>query len=245
MDLATLIDPTMPEVLEAFAKRTRQSVRPDGGRKEGMATAAIEGALPAIMEMINEAGNQATLAAAGEDYSMGPVLNAAAMAVGMPGGSGGLGSTMRYPLYHGSPNTGLKHLEPSVRGPLGPGTYTSTSEQLAGHYAGSSGKTYQLPQKERDIYQGLGHRTDDEWFGFKADKQRLIDAAEPDKRKAIADILDRSWSSDGYSSYQRIAQIYKSDDAAQALFKRAGFEGVSGLVDGPEVLLFGAQQIGP
>lgn len=107
MDFATLIDPTMPEVLEAFAERTRRSVKPRGGRKEGLATSAVEGALPAILAMINEAGDQATLAAAGENFSMGPVFNAAQMAItgGMPmavrgalGSAGGRMAAMPKPI---------------------------------------------------------------------------------------------------------------------------------------------------
>ncbi len=166
--------------------------------------------------------------------------------VGLPGVMGGvpadaLGSAARNPLYHGSDRTNLHYLNPSTRGPLGPGVYTSEAEQVARSYAGPSGKIYELPQAERDIYRGHGHRTDEEWFGFKADKERLLNAAEPDKRPAISEILDKAWSGDGYPTYQQILRVYGDHEGAQGLYKRAGFDGVSGLVDGPETVLFGPQ----
>ncbi len=148
-------------------------------------------------------------------------------------------------LYHGSPNTDLQSLSESTRGPLGPGVYTSPAEGIAKSYAGERGKIYELPPKDRDIYRGHGHRTDEEWFGFKEDKTRLLAAAEPEKRAELSKILDRMWSGDGYPTYQRIMHLYGGDEGAQALFKKAGFHGVSGLVDGPEVLLFGEQALKP
>lgn len=162
----------------------------------------------------------------------------------MPG-SGLLGSALTDPLFHGSPTRGLTMLRPSERGPLGPGVYSTPSRQIAeGYYAGPHGVIYELPPTSRDVFRGHGHRSDDEWVGFTQDRQRLIDAAEPDKRDAVADIVSRMWSSDGYPLYQRIRGLYGSDEAAQALFRRAGFQGISGLVDGPEVMLFGAQSLG-
>jgi hypothetical protein len=146
-------------------------------------------------------------------------------------------------LYHGSPRGGVSELMPSERGPLGPGVYTSPARQVAEHYASSSGNMYQLPAKERDIYRGHGHNTDAEWFGYKDDMKRLVAAADPDKRQAVEELVGKMWSGDGYPLYQRLLRLYGSDEAAQALFKRAGFEGISGQVDGPEVLLFGRQQL--
>lgn len=78
-----------------------------------------------------------------------------------------------------------------------------------------------------------------------ADKARLIAAAEPENREAIAAIVNRTFG-EGYPMYARLrGDIYKGDEGAQELFKRAGFEGLSGHVDGPEVLLFGKQQLAP
>ena len=53
-----------------------------------------------------------------------------------------------------------------------------------------------------------------------------------------------SWSNDGYPAYQRLRQLYGSDEAAQNLFKQAGFHGLSGLVDGPEVLSLVSRKLG-
>jgi hypothetical protein len=155
------------------------------------------------------------------------------------------GTSVRYPLFHGSPETGLTELAPSTRGPLGPGVYTSPAKGIANSYAGPSGKVYQLPDAKRDIFLGHGHRTDEEWFGHKNDKKRLVAAAEPDKRAAVQAILDKGWSNDGYSIYQNIMRLYGGDAPAQTLFKKAGFQGVSGLVDGPELLLFEGQKLVP
>ncbi len=156
---------------------------------------------------------------------------------------GAAGSAFSHPLYHGSPETALSTLQESTRGPLGPGVYTSPAEQIAGHYAGDTGKLYKLPEATRDIFQGAGHRTDAEWFGFKDDKARLLAAAEPEKRESISQMLDKTWSNDGYPLYQNLRRLYEGHEGAQALFKRAGFQGMSGLVDGPETLLFGDQSL--
>jgi len=98
-----------------------------------------------------------------------------------------------------------------------------------------------LPPQTRDIHRGHGHSADAEWFGYKSDQQRLLAAAEPEKQAAVKEIIDKMWSGDGYPQYQRLRSLYGSDEAAQELYKRAGFQGLSGQVDGPEVLLFGSQ----
>jgi len=162
---------------------------------------------------------------------------------GAPKGS--IGSGFADPLWHGTPKQGLTHLEPSTRGPLGPGVYTSPAEQIAKGYAWEGGPLHQLPEKTRDIYRGHGHRSDAEWYGFKEDKARLLAAAEPEKKEAVSKILDKAWSNDGYSVYGNLRNLYKGDEGAQGLFKKAGFEGLSGLVDGPETLLFGRQELTP
>lgn len=145
-------------------------------------------------------------------------------------------------LNHGSPKNDLTVLRPSERGPLGPGVYTSPAEQISRAYAGDDGRIYTMP-RDYDVFRGHGHRTDDEWFAFKEDKERLLAAAEPEKREDIEKLLDKTWVTDGYPLFRRLVNLYGSEKAAQALFKRAGFEGLSGLVDGPEVLLFDAVQL--
>lgn len=153
-----------------------------------------------------------------------------------------VGSGFTGKLYHGSPETNLPHINPSERGPLGPGVYTTPHENLAQRYAGPDGRVYERPAEGLDIYRGNGHRTDDEYFGFKRDKERLVEAAEPEMRDAVAQIMDKTWG-EGYPLYGRLRNLYKGDEGAQALFKRAGFDGLSGIVDGHEVLLFGPQTL--
>lgn len=142
-------------------------------------------------------------------------------------------------LYHGSPKLGLTELRASDRGPLGPGTYASTAPQIAGHYAGEGGQVYQVPHEGLDIYRGEGHRTDDQWFGYKNDKARLMAVLPEDKRAVLEPMIEKMWSSDGYPLYQRIRGEMGSDAAAQGLFKAAGFHGISGQIDGPETVIFG------
>lgn len=182
-----------------------------------------------------------------EEYDPAPVLEAAMLPMGGTAFSapkGAIGSGLVDPLYHGSSKAGLGELRPSVSGALGPGVYTSTAPGVAERYAWQGVPVYQLPEKTRDVFRGHGHRSDAEWFGFKEDKARLLAAAEPEKREAISQILEKTWSNDGYPMWGQIRRLYKNDeDAAQALFKRAGFEGVSGLVDGPEILLFEGQKL--
>lgn len=144
-------------------------------------------------------------------------------------------------LRHGSPLKGLSALRKSERGPLGPGVYTTPSESIARAYAGPDGELYSLPDKQFDVYTGAGYKDDAGYFAYKDDKQRLIAAAEPEKREEIAALVEKMGKLDGYPLFARLRGIYGSDEKAQALFKRAGFDGVSGLVDGPEYLLFDEQ----
>lgn len=203
---------------------------------------AVQPSQPGMWSDVDEARQQATQSTMMDRAAdLGGLVMGGSYAVPKPRGA--LTSGFSEPLYHGSPQAGLTELAPSVRGPLGPGVYATPADQLAGRYAGETGKTYQLPEKTRDIYRGHGHRSDAEWFGYKDDMKRLIDAAEPDKRHAVEELVGRMWSGDGYPLYQRLRSLYGSDEAAQGLFKRAGFEGLSGQVDGPEVLLFAPQAL--
>jgi hypothetical protein len=143
-------------------------------------------------------------------------------------------------LYHGSPLKDLTELNPSARGPLGPGTYaTPDSINIAKRYAGDDGKVYQLPREDMDIFRGAGHRTDAEYEGFKNDKNRLMKAVEPEMQDTVIPLIKKMWSGDGYPLYWSLRKAYGGDEGAQNLFKRAGFEGLSGQIDGPETLIFG------
>src|SRR6516164_7567602 len=107
------------------------------------------------------------------------------MNLGMSFSGGGL-STFSEPLFHGSPTRNLESLNPSDRGPLGPGLYTTPTKDLAQHgYAGTEGQVYQMPEQDRDIFRGVGHRTDAEYFGWKDDIKRLIDAASDEMRPKV------------------------------------------------------------
>jgi hypothetical protein len=191
---------------------------------------------------VDEARSQATQRGIGNRAAdLAGLLMGGSYAAPKP--KGAITSGFSDPLYHGSPQAGLAELMPSVRGPLGPGVYTTPVEHVAGRYAGEAGNMYQLPEKTRDIYRGHGHRSDDEWFGYKDDMKRLVAAAEPERRQAVEELVGKMWSGDGYPLYQRLRSLYGSDEAAQGLFKRAGFDGLSGQVDGPEVLLFASQAL--
>ena len=142
-------------------------------------------------------------------------------------------------LYHGSPVAGLTTIKASQRGPLGPGVYTSPASQISGHYAGEGGTVYKVPHESLDIYRGEGHRTDDQWFGYKDDKRRLLEALPDEHRATLEPFIERMWSGDGYPTYQEMRRVLGGDEAAQAVFKKAGFHGISGQIDGPETLIFG------
>ncbi len=184
-----------------------------------------------------------------EQYRAGQPLDALATMYGAIPATGALnavrgrfGGAVMSPvdeLYHGSPVAGLTTIKASERGPLGPGVYTSSAPQISGHYAGESGTVYQVPHEGLDIYRGEGHRTDDQWFGYKDDKRRLVEAIPDEHKDALVPMIERMWSNDGYPMYQRIRGVLGGDEPAQALFKKAGFHGISGLIDGPETLIFG------
>jgi hypothetical protein len=189
-----------------------------------------------------------TQAAIGNAANIGLGLElGGAMRAPAPGAGVELGTVMPGPFFHGSPERGLNILKESTRGPLGEGVYSTPAEQIAGHYAGPEGKIYEIDTKGqgRDIYQGMGHRTDAEYHAWKDDKRRLLEAAEPDKKEAVGALLDKMWASDGYPLFHELSRLYGSQDRAQALFQKAGFEGISGQVDGPEVLMFGEQRVKP
>lgn len=138
--------------------------------------------------------------------------------------------------YHGSPKAGLTELNASGRGPLGPGVYVSPNTNIAKKYSGDTGTVYSVPIGDKKIFPG-GSKAD--YAEFQTAKEALSAAVEPEYKGAIQPIIDKMQKGDGYPTFARIAQIYKSNEGAQNLFKRAGFEGVSADVDGPEILLFG------
>ena len=200
---------------------------------------ATQPSQPGMWSDVDEARQQATQGTMMDRAAdLGGLVMGGSYAVPKPRGA--ITSGFSEPLYHGSPQSGLTEIAPSTRGPLGPGVYTTPADNVARRYGG---EMYELPQRTRDIYRGHGHRSNDEWYGYKDDMKRLVAAADPDKRPAVQELVDKMWSGDGYPLYQRLRSLYGSDEAAQGLFKRAGFEGLSGQVDGPEVLLFAPQAL--
>lgn len=176
---------------------------------------------------------------AGDAYNLAQMLTLGSGAVPAEANALRMGMMRGSDLYHGSPVHGLDEIRPSTRGPLGSGVYTSPARQISEHYAGTDGSIYSMP-RDYDVFRGHGHRTDDEWFAFKDDKKRLLGAVETEHKKTVESMMDKLWSGDGYPLFVRLSQMYRSEEKARDLFKRAGFEGVSGQVDGPEVLLFDA-----
>jgi hypothetical protein len=171
------------------------------------------------------------------DQIIPSVVNVASMVMGagMPMAEVGAVGSAGGRLFHGSPTANLTELVPSSRGPLGPGVYASPLEGIADRYGGTR---YQIPDENMDIFRGSGHRTDAEYYGWKSDVQRLKNAVEPEMQADIHPVIDKMWSGDGYPLFARLSQIYGGQEGAQNLFRRAGFKGISGLVDGPETLLF-------
>ena len=159
----------------------------------------------------------------------------------MPAEANAVRTGMSFPLFHGSPKAGLKEILPSERGALGPGAYFTPADNVAARYGEN---VYQLPEKNRDIFNGLGDRYGS-YEDWKADKQRLMNAVEPEKAAELEAILDKMWTNDGYPMHSRIAGMYRDEGKAQDLYKRAGFEGIAGHADGPEVALFGSQSLTP
>lgn len=143
--------------------------------------------------------------------------------------------------YHGSPTPGLTTLNPSERGPFGPATYLTPMQQVAQRY-GENIYNVQMPD---NLFHGSGST----WLPnadtvsptqvWQQQISKVIDAAPEAKRAAIADMAGKMSHGDGYPFYYRLSQIMGSDDAAQGVLQKAGFKGITGMVDGPEIGYFG------
>jgi hypothetical protein len=144
------------------------------------------------------------------------------------------------PAYHGSKLKGLTDIAPSPRGALGPGAYFTPNKNVAAQYAGPEGRIYDTQIDDATIFQGI--RSNDSSVNpyqvWRDQTARLVDAAEPEMKQAISDIATKMDPNDGYPFFVRLAQLYKSEDGAQDLLKRAGFKGISGVADGPEIAMF-------
>jgi len=147
--------------------------------------------------------------------------------------------------YHGSPNPSLETLRPSERGALGPGTYFSPDENVARRYAGNGGRLYQAELD--DVFFGLGDKYAPEGRAARElwdeDTAKLKAAVEPENRAALDEALSGLMPGEGYLLLRRIERMYGDQSKAQELFRRAGFKGISGNADGPEIAMFDDVQI--
>lgn len=145
-------------------------------------------------------------------------------------------------VYHGSPRTNLTELVPGERGPFGPATYLSPSRQTAEQYA-RGGRVYELDYP-REIFHGAGRswlpdNTVNPFQLWRDQTARLVSAAPQDLRAAIAASAHRQGADGGYQFYYDLMRQLRSETAPQDLFRQAGFRGISGMVDGPEIAMFG------
>lgn len=146
-------------------------------------------------------------------------------------------------LYHGSPSPNIERLMPSDRGPLGPGVYATPTENLAQRYANRDGDGYLYDLEAPDeIFHGTRNP---EWDGdvnpfqvWRDQKSAVMAVAPDNKRAEIEKLFDKLSYDDGYPFFARLSNLMGGDTEAQALLRKAGFKGISGFVDGKEVLMF-------
>jgi len=156
----------------------------------------------------------------------------------------GVGDEGGLKLYHGSPRSDLTELLPGPEGTgaLGPGVYGSPFNQTAGLYARNGGKVYDFEAPD-DLMYGAGARWDEipsnvsPYQVWRDNVKRLVDAAPDDQKAMIAEAGDKMVG-DGYPFFRTLAANLGSKEAAQDLYKRAGFKGLTAMVDGPEAVLF-------
>lgn len=203
----------------------------------------------AIMDLIPGVGEAVGADDARRSFNAGnygqAALDAGTTLLGAIPGGGDLAAgaakavMMSLPMYHGSRAADLTELLRSDRGALGPGVYATPAPNIAERYGDN---VYELEDVPRDIHQGLGSRYGSGWD---ADNERLLRAVEPEKRAELEAIIGKMWSGDGYPMRSRIAQMYRDESKAEDLYRRAGFEGIAGHADGPEVVLFEKQKVRP
>lgn len=145
------------------------------------------------------------------------------------------------PLFHGSSTEGLTSLEPSTRGALGPGVYFTPNQRVAERY----GDALYSALEPAGVFQGIKSNDSsvNPYEVWRDQVAQLVTAATPEQAAEINEISGRMQPSDGYPFFKRVAQVMGSEEAAQDLFKRAGFTGISGIADGPEVVIFDATDV--
>lgn len=144
-------------------------------------------------------------------------------------------------LYHGSRTSGIGTLRRSERGPLGPGVYASPHRPIAERYADENGTIYSF-ESPKEIFHGMkpwGAGSDvDPYEIWRNQAKAVVAAAPPEKQREIAALFEKLGPDDGYPLYYRLTQMMGSHEAAQDIFRRAGYKGMTGYVDGPETVLF-------
>jgi hypothetical protein len=145
-----------------------------------------------------------------------------------------------FDVWHGSPKAGLTELMPSPEGTgaLGPGVYASPFQNVAGRYGDN---VYQFTTPN-DLFLGAGNRWDDipidvSSYQVWRDQVARLAAANPEQADMIKAAGDKMLY-DGYPFFRELAYRMGSKEAAQELYKRAGFKGLTAMVDGPEVVMF-------
>lgn len=149
-----------------------------------------------------------------------------------------------FTAYHGSPVEGLSALKPGERGPFGPATYLSPVKDVAGRYGSN---VYEARLNPNEIFNGLGSRYfDGDVNGYEMWRNQVSRVAKASGEKAgeVAAVLGKLDPQDGYRAYHDLRRIMGSDAEAQAVLQRAGFKGMSGHVDGPEIAMFGDVDLG-
>jgi hypothetical protein len=150
------------------------------------------------------------------------------------------------PLAHSSSRPGLTVLNPSTRGPLGPGVYASDNSNVYSRYGDN---TYRFEVPRGDIFHGTGSRDIGDYFPnhnptdlWRSQAERVAQVS-GDKAAQVRDVFNKRWSEEGYQLFGDLSRIFGGDTIAQDVFRRAGFKGISGHVDGPEYLMFDPVQV--
>lgn len=146
--------------------------------------------------------------------------------------------------FHGSPKPNLAELIASKEGgALGPGVYLTPSKNVASNYAGVQGHIYEAAP-DMNVFNGIGKSMYDNPSAISPSKEwrdqidTLSKALTPSETAKLGDYYKKLNDGDGYSLLREMAYKFGSKESAHDVFRRAGFTGISGHVDGPEVLMF-------
>lgn len=185
-------------------------------------------------------------------YEAGGMLGAGARDRSALGTAGGLGmaAIAGLPLpgkkvvqkslkaFHGSPVKGLRELLPSERGPLGPAVYLTPNDAVAQRYGEN---LYTKDLNQADIFHGMGRTglsSADNPYQIWRDQAARLSGVAADKAGDVAAMMEKLGPSDGYRLFRDLAGTVGGDEGAQRLLSSAGYKGISGHIDGPEIAMF-------